>query len=420
MSLLGETRKEKWMSLILFLTGFTLPFHRNLNTVCGLIFVLGALFFADVKKAHIKKFLPFLILYGFAGISLLWDKYPAEGSVLLFRQIFIFLFPAAMFLYGELKEKSFQSGMAGLVSGVITASVICLIGAGLTFLHDPYPGFFFYHHLAGQIGISALYLSLLVVVAILHCLFLFLSLEKSRYSSYLLLCLFYLSAMAFMLICRSSLIALFLTILFTAFYYRKAPGILILNRFFLITAFTGILAGLTVPIIRERILEAINYRNQYTLEKAGGGTSFRKAKWEACIKLLEANWLTGYGTGDIQNQLNNQYLIDKHPQVLDFNAHNQYFQTWLGLGITGLLLLLTCLVSPLSSGGFRDFHHIGIIVIFSVCIITESMLQTQKGVFFFAFLFSLLAGHRPYHSAPRKLQAEDPQLMKKTESQPYS
>jgi len=291
--------------------------------------------------------------------------------------------------------------MAGLVSGVITASFICLIGAGLTFLHDPYPGYLFYHHLAGQIGISALYLSLLVVVAILHCLFLFLNMEKSRYRSYLIFSVFFLSAMAFMLICRSSLIALFLTILFTAFYYRKAPGIRILNKFFLIAVFTGIAAGITVPIIRDRILEAINYRNQYTLEKAGGGTSFRKAKWEACIKLLKENWLRGYGTGDIQNQLNNQYLKDKHPQILNFNAHNQYFQTWLGLGITGLLLLLVCLVSPLSFGEFRVFHHIAIVLIFSVCIITESMLQTQKGVFFFAFLFSLLAGHFPSYSGKR-------------------
>jgi|GEM_PF-5989670 len=48
----------------------------------------------------------------------------------------------------------------------------------------------------------------------------------------------------------------------------------------------------------------------------------------------------------------------------------------------------------------------GSILFFSICILTESMLQTQKGVFIFAFLFSLLAGHRARYSGSGKINAE--------------
>lgn len=145
---------------------------------------------------------------------------------------------------------------------------------------------------------------------------------------------------------------------------------------------------LSVPLLRERFQEAINHNNQYGLEQVGGGTSFRLAKWESVQRLWEKMPVQGYGIGDVQKQLNGQYEADHHPQLRNYNAHNQYFQTALGLGVPGLILLVILLFYPLFPKP-PGFFALSFCLLFALCIFTESMLEVQKGVLFFSFFSGL-------------------------------
>lgn len=145
---------------------------------------------------------------------------------------------------------------------------------------------------------------------------------------------------------------------------------------------------LSVPLLRERFQEAINHNNQYGLEQVGGGTSFRLAKWESAQRLWEKMPVQGYGIGDVQKQLNGQYEADHHPQLRNYNAHNQYFQTALGLGVPGLILLVMLLFYPLFPKP-PGFFPLCFCLLFALCIFTESMLEVQKGVLFFSFFSGL-------------------------------
>ncbi len=118
----------------------------------------------------------------------------------------------------------------------------------------------------------------------------------------------------------------------------------------------------------------------------------RTLTWKAVGNLLAEMPPEGLGSGDVQEALNIEY------KDLDFqlgleeshNAHNQYFQVLLESGWLGLLLFISALVIFLSIGIRRkDWLYTGFIVLFAFNILTESVLETQSGVLFFA-LFNTL------------------------------
>ena len=73
------------------------------------------------------------------------------------------------------------------------------------------------------------------------------------------------------------------------------------------------------------------------------------------------------------------------------NAHNQFLQTGIALGIIGILFLIITLVLPAYiSWQQNNYFYVCLIVLLSFNFLTESMLETQSGVMFYAFLSSLL------------------------------
>jgi len=74
-----------------------------------------------------------------------------------------------------------------------------------------------------------------------------------------------------------------------------------------------------------------------------------------------------------------------------FNAHSQYFQTFVTLGLTGFLLLLATLFFPAIRALRRgQVLYFVFLVIFAINILFESMLEIQQGVVFYAFFNILL------------------------------
>lgn len=126
------------------------------------------------------------------------------------------------------------------------------------------------------------------------------------------------------------------------------------------------------------------------------GLNLRLYFWKSSItQLWEDNRLiAGIGTGDGQDYLNMAYAkhhLDEYG-YRDWDAHSQWVMTLLQLGIIGVGLLGAVLIE-----GWRmakksknlDFQFFGwIIFCFSL---SESVLESNKGVVFFALFFSLLA-----------------------------
>lgn len=134
---------------------------------------------------------------------------------------------------------------------------------------------------------------------------------------------------------------------------------------------------------------------------AGSGTERSKAEstadrmdvWRSAVQLIGNNFWTGTGTGDVKDALVHEYsarqMLPAYKHRL--NAHNQYLQTFITLGIGGFVLLVLMIVLPAWDalrGG--DMVFLLFLLLFAFNILFESMLEGQAGVVFYAFFNTLL------------------------------
>lgn len=122
-------------------------------------------------------------------------------------------------------------------------------------------------------------------------------------------------------------------------------------------------------------------------------TGVRLLIWKACGSVIDNNRWFGVGTGDSKDELCNEYqkrrLTDAYSKKL--NAHNQFLETSVTLGLTGLVLLIANLIVPLyKSAKQSNFIYVGFLILIIINFTPEVMLSTQSGVMFYAFFNSLL------------------------------
>ena len=119
--------------------------------------------------------------------------------------------------------------------------------------------------------------------------------------------------------------------------------------------------------------------------------------WSASNQVISENLLLGTGTGDAKDALLVEYANRGMTGALShkLNAHNEYYQVFVSIGLIGFLLLLMCLFLPLYNG-FTSSNWIYILFLLIIILnfVSESMLETQAGVLFYAFFNSLLCFNR--------------------------
>ena len=121
-------------------------------------------------------------------------------------------------------------------------------------------------------------------------------------------------------------------------------------------------------------------------------TSTRVQVWHSSWQLIvQQPWL-GTGTGDVKDELVAAYEREgfSFAAAHRFNSHNQFLQSWLALGIIGLLILLALLILPVWSAFYaRDPFLIVFTALAMFNMLVESMLEKQDGVVFFALFYSV-------------------------------
>jgi len=122
--------------------------------------------------------------------------------------------------------------------------------------------------------------------------------------------------------------------------------------------------------------------------------TYRLAEWRCAAHALGAAPWQGYGVGDGQAALEASYRKLHFWKGLEghFNAHNQYLDTWLAVGLPGVLLLLLLLALYLRRfAQQRRWDMAAALVFLALCMLTESMLERAWAVVLFNVLFPLLA-----------------------------
>ncbi len=149
-----------------------------------------------------------------------------------------------------------------------------------------------------------------------------------------------------------------------------------------------------IPELSGRINRAISaVTNSNTDQSEAESTAVRMLIWKASNRVISENLILGTGTGDAKNELMKEYekrgMTGAYEHKL--NAHNEFYQVFLSLGVIGFILLLLNLLFPLFKGfKMTDTIYVLFLLIISLNFLTESMLETEAGVMFYAFFNSLL------------------------------
>ncbi|MDR1006336.1 MAG: hypothetical protein LBL74_05685 [Bacteroidales bacterium] len=73
------------------------------------------------------------------------------------------------------------------------------------------------------------------------------------------------------------------------------------------------------------------------------------------------------------------------------NAHNQFLQTGIAIGIFGMLVLIwVYLILVIRFLNRKQWWLISILIISTISMMFEAMLERQQGIFYFVFMISLM------------------------------
>jgi hypothetical protein len=147
--------------------------------------------------------------------------------------------------------------------------------------------------------------------------------------------------------------------------------------------------------IRGRIYEFLHGYDEYRKEGNPTGSSVmqRFEFWKASISIIRDNWLTGVGTGDMNEAFQQQYEKSgtKLAPEQRWRSHNQFLSIFIGFGIFGLLwFLFSIFYPPFVLGRFNDYFFLIFIIIAMLSLLPEDTIESQAGVTFFAFFYSFL------------------------------
>ncbi|MCB0768332.1 MAG: glycosyltransferase, partial [Flavobacteriales bacterium] len=121
---------------------------------------------------------------------------------------------------------------------------------------------------------------------------------------------------------------------------------------------------------------------------ATGSSEVRILVWRAASEVIREHWPMGTGTGDVKDELVARYVHDgySHAAELRLNAHSQFLQSAVALGLPGSLPLVGLVLVPLVNLlRRRDAFGVAFIVLLTLELAVESVLEVQAGVFFLAF-----------------------------------
>jgi hypothetical protein len=151
--------------------------------------------------------------------------------------------------------------------------------------------------------------------------------------------------------------------------------------------------GLIAIVIGQN--DHLRIQIEQSLEKGlSTSSSVRLIIWKNASHLALQNKLLGISPGDVRDQV--KTVFEKSDNIDfasgNYNMHNQFLETYIGLGLLGLFLLISLLALGLKLAiKNKDALLITLLIIIMINFSFESILNRQSGIFFFLFFLSLLA-----------------------------
>ena len=373
------------------LLALTLPFGHGAVTVAMVIVLLTTILNSNAQP-WIKEFrLWYLLPVAFLVLHIVGLAYSDNRSFGLFDiqvKSGLLILPICVMMHGRLSAQDWQRFVRAFLAGLLLAFVACLLPAIRTwsatgslhgFFYQDFSRFLHPSYFAWYADTAVLLLWLNRADPIL----------KGALRRSLLLML---SLLVFLCNSKAG---------FAGWFFVTALGALVTGlktksfRLFVVSLLHILIFGLAIwkviPPEENRVMAMQQNLSQDTISGSDGrSTSARLHVWSAAWSLIQEAPVTGYGTGDVKDVLLKRYaergLISAVEKKL--NAHNQFLQSWVALGLSGVLLLLAMLAG--ATWRFRrDPLFAGFLLLTFFNFLVESMLEIQAGVVFWALFYSV-------------------------------
>ncbi len=355
-----------------------------------------------LKNPYTFLFSGYFILY---FIGLFYSKNISFGLFDLQIKLSLFIFPVIFSSF----DKEFRSSLTSNVShlfkayilGCLLACLICLINATYQYIKDE--GYIInFYYTDFSILFHPSYFSMYINFA--FAIIVYYLIEKQikpnisfliSHIPYLILLLFF-SVIIILLSSKAGILTLVLIYVLSIIYlfvYKKKYLVSLVILLIIIPLFYSLFFIFTYSLKRAESFQKALASKSYTNNKTQDGTSSRILVWNTSINLIKQHPLFGVGTGDIKDVLMAKYKETHITWAYEnkLNAHNQYLQTFIAIGILGFIFLLLSLLIPfiisIRKNCFLYFIFLCLII---VNLSVESMFERQAGVVFYAFFNSLL------------------------------
>lgn len=404
----------------------SLPFSLLVNNISIMLLALNWLLEGSFKDKWLqfkKQVLAhhFITLYVAYLAGLIYSVNIHQGMFELEKKMALFLMPLLLGTSPRMPLKDLHLVFKAFVFSCTLATLFCFVYAiyrnyqedytlsylynaifhdihvpnGYTYLNYWY---FTYELFASAVKMHPVYLSMYIVFD--SCLIVYLWWNKPELTKkkrlMVLVLLMYNFLVILLLSSRTQLFSYILLGTIFLLYQSYLSGKMLRSILFMLTMYA---AGLAIilfnPVLKERFIDSNKPKTHFTDNKYGaGGLSLRMYKWRYAMETIKKSPLIGTGTGDAQDELQLTYKKHDFSIAYDerYNAHNQFLQTFLELGIVGLFLLCLGFFTPLYLAvKRRRWLYVVFILVFLISCLTESMLEANKGIVFYAFFNSLFA-----------------------------
>lgn len=393
--------RERIFEFLVAAFAFSIPFKAIYNSLLVVVLALYAIFALDKRldRNTVLGVLGVSIVFWIAVLWLVQSKNFEEGLFRVQQKSIITIIPAIFALCSYNHSRVRSVFLSFFLFGVVAAMAVSLIH-----------GFFFWwssgsfekltgHGLVEYLDVYTYILALLCLLAQVIIMESFLKGNKllfvpNRLRMGLLLFLvmsLFILAVQQVIICW---IALCLAYIFRSVKRRRWV------IFSMLALPLALAAGVSfVRPLREKVHDSVfgSPRNTIPLDDSApwkeewNGVAIRKAIWTCSWDVVKDNPLFGVGTGNEQDELQKVYLNRKFylaAHYNKFNAHNQYIQIIVGTGVIGFVLIFGA--SAWSFWRLRSSRlFLYALTAVLIAMLTESMLETNKGCLIFSIVVSL-------------------------------
>lgn len=400
----NENFLNRFFCLLLILLPASFPFYHSISSILTIAIIFVWLLldgYKNIFKALKNKFvLLFILTYLISLISLAYSHNKGAGFFTLQKTLSLLIFPLILFTV-KLSKKTTESIIYSFAISCSIAAISSLAYAvfknySVNSLATLIPELFGTTMSFQLLGVSHVYFSLYLAFTIIIFFYFLMIKEKHSYTSILVLILIaFLLFFLFILGGKMSIISLFMIMFITCIaFIIKTKRWLIGFLCFVLPVSIFFITVNNSQYAKNRFYPLFNSSNYEVGNNSWNSIGSRVSILKCVIEIFKQNPIVGTGVGDVQDDLDECTEGLGFTSLKEMDPHNQFLQYLLGIGIIGMIVFIVSILYPfVIACRYKNILYLCFMFLFSLCFLTESLLERQHGVMFFAFFNSLFAFH---------------------------